>query len=254
MLRALPMGGHSLKAPRVGFATRLLKRCLWATFYLGVGGCSSGSSAMLDAARLVYNGQTAAQPDFNPAYRYLRTQVGDRTLFMVLGYIDQRPEGPVEVWYSGSGEIVRLLNGQLVGTTGLSTDWRNVRFTGLPAWPTPDATSTSGGSGQSYTRLRDLMPGYRFGIRDEIVRTPISPPPNTFLAGANPASLRWYEESSVSRPSTASLPAARFGISNSSGAPRVVYSEQCLTSDFCMSFEQWTPPAPAAGRSASSGT
>ncbi|MDP9990105.1 hypothetical protein J2W28_000515 [Variovorax boronicumulans] len=209
---------------------------------------------MLDAARLVYKGQAAAQPDFNPAYRYLRTQVGDRTLFMVLGYIDQRAEGPVEVWYSGSGEIVRLLNGQLVGTTGLSTDWRNVRFTGLPAWPTPDATRTSGGSGQSYTRLRDLMPGYRFGIRDEIVRTPISPPQNTFLAGANPASLRWYEERSVSRPSTASLPAARFGISSASGAPQVVYSEQCLTSDFCMSFEQWTPSSPAAGRSASSGT
>jgi len=210
---------------------------------------------MLDAARLVYKGQpAAAQPNFNPAYRYLRTQIGDRTIFMVLGYIDQRPEGPVEVWYSGSGEVVRLLNGQLVGTTGLSTDWRNVRFTDLPAWPGADTTSATGGSSQSYARLRDLMPGYRFGIRDEIVRTSISPPRNTALAGADPASLRWYEERSVSRPSTASLPTARFGISRSSEKPQVVYSEQCLTSDFCMSFEQWTPPAPAVGRSASSGT
>lgn len=251
MLRALPMGGHSLRAPRVGFATRLLKRCLWATFYLGVGGCSSGSSAMLDAARLLYKGQVAAQPDFNPAYRYLRTQIGDRTIFMVLGYIDQRAEGPVEVWYSGSGEVVRLLNGQLVGTTGLSTDWRNVRLTGLPAWTTADAPS---GSSQSYTRLRDLMPGYRFGIRDEIVRISIPPPQNSALAGVDPASLRWYEERSVSRPSATSLPAARFGVSRTSETPRVVYSEQCLSSDFCMSFEQWTPPAPAVGRSASSGT
>jgi|GEM_PF-399809 len=248
------MGGHSLRAPRVGFATRLLKRCLWATFYLGVGGCSSGSSAMLDAARLVYQGRSAAQPNFNPAYRYLRTQIGDRTIFMVLGYIDQRAEGPVEVWYSGSGEVVRLLNGQLVGTTGLSTDWRNVRLAGLPTWPSADTTSTTVGSGQSYTRLRDLMPGYRFGIRDEISRVSISPPRNTSLAGVDPTSLRWYEERSVSRPSTASLPAARFGISLSSEKPLVVYSEQCLTSDLCMSFEQWTPPAPAVGRSASSGT
>lgn len=207
---------------------------------------------MLDAARLVYKGQSgAAQPDFNPAYRYLRTQIGDRTIFMVLGYIDQRAEGPVEVWYSGSGEVVRLLNGQLVGTTGLSTDWRNVRFTGLPAWPAADTTS---GSAQNYTRLRDLMPGYRFGIRDDIVRTPISPPQNTALAGANSASLRWYEERSVSRPSATSLPAARFGLSLSSEKPQVVYSEQCLSSDLCMSFEQWTPSAPAVGRSASSGT
>ncbi|MDH6166718.1 hypothetical protein M2282_001865 [Variovorax boronicumulans] len=209
---------------------------------------------MLDAARLLYKGQVAAQPDFNPAYRYLRTQIGDRTIFMVLGYIDQRPEGPVEVWYSGSGEVVRLLNGQLVGTTGLSTDWRNVRLTGLPAWTAADAPTNAGGSSQSYTRLRDLMPGYRFGIRDEIVRISIPPPPNSSLAGVDPASLRWYEERSVSHPSAASLPAARFGLSRASATPQVVYSEQCLSSDFCMSFEQWTPPAPAAGRSASSGT
>jgi len=209
---------------------------------------------MLDAARLLYKGQVAAQPDFNPAYRYLRTQIGDRTIFMVLGYIDQRAEGPVEVWYSGSGEVVRLLNGQLVGTTGLSTDWRNVRFKGFPAWTAADAPSGASGSSQSYTRLRDLMPGYRFGIRDEIVRISIPPPQNSALAGVDPASLRWYEERSVSRPSTASLPAARFGVSRTSETPRVVYSEQCLSSDFCMSFEQWTPPAPAVGRSASSGT
>lgn len=210
---------------------------------------------MLDAARLVYKGQPAAeQPNFNPAYRYLRTQIGDRTIFMVLGYIDQRAEGPVEVWYSGSGEVIRLLNGQLVGTTGLSTDWRDVRFTGLPAWPGANTTSTTGSSGQSYTRLRDLMPGYRFGIRDDIVRTPISPPQNSSIAGVNPTSLSWYEERSVSRPSAASLPAARFGVSRASEKPQVVYSEQCLSSDLCMSFEQWTPPAPAVGRSASSGT
>jgi hypothetical protein len=255
MLRALPKGGHSLKAPRVGLVTRLLKRCLWAAFFLGIGGCSSGSSAMLDAARLVYKGPPAtAQPNFNPAYRYLRTRIGNRIIFMVLGYIDQRAEGPVEVWYSGNGEVVRLLNGQLVGTTGLSIDWLNVRLTGLPAWPIAGAVSAGGASHQSYTRQRDLMPGYRFGIRDEIVRISVPPPKNTFLVGTDSASLQWYEERSESRPATASLPTARFGVSSASGIPQVVYSEQCLSSDLCMSFQQWPPPTPAAGGSTSAGT
>ena len=48
--------------------------------------------------------------------------------FLVLGYVDTSSDGPVEVWYSGSGEVVRMRHGRVVGTTGLSTDWRAVRF------------------------------------------------------------------------------------------------------------------------------
>jgi len=168
----------------------------------------------------------------------------------VLGYIDKRPEGAVEVWYSGNGEVVRLLDGRLVGTTGLSTDWREVRFSSLPAW-TGDA---NGAAPKTYQRERDMMPGYRFGIRDEIVRTPIAAPQQTALAGTAAASLRWYEERSVSHPASASLPPARFGVSQAGGAPRVVYSEQCISNNLCMSFEQWTPSPPAPVAAASAGT
>lgn len=205
---------------------------------------------MLDSARLLYRGDSAeAQPNFNPSYRYLRTSVNGRVLFMVLGYIDPRPEGPVEVWYSGTGEVVRLLNGQLVGTTGLSIDWRDVRLSNLPAWQAHVANRT-----QTYVRERDLMPGYRFGIRDDIARAPIAPPSDSALAGTRASSLHWYEERSTSRPAAASVPPARFGVSFASGAPQVVYSEQCISRDLCMSFEQWTPPAPAAGTAARAGT
>lgn len=203
---------------------------------------------MLATARHLYGGKTAApEPHFNPNYRYLRVVTGGQPVFMVLGYIDQRPEGAVEVWYSGSGEVVRLLDGRLVGTTGLSTDWRAVRFSALPAWSADAAAGT-------YVRERDMMPGYRFGIRDEVVRVPIAPPQQAALAGTPAASLRWYEERSTSRPASASLPPARFGVSVSGGAPRVVYSEQCLSNDLCMSFEQWTPSPPAPVAAASAGT
>ncbi|MET3376936.1 hypothetical protein ABIC89_006016 [Variovorax boronicumulans] len=205
---------------------------------------------MLDSARLLYRGESAAtQPNFNPSYRYLRATVDGRVLYMVLGYIDQRAEGPVEVWYSGTGEVVRLLNGQLVGTTGLSIDWRDVRLATPPPWQAHTANTT-----QTYARERDLMPGYRFGIRDDIARTSIAPPTDSALAGVPASSLRWYEERSVSRPVTASVPPARFGVSFASGTPQVVYSEQCISRDLCMSFEQWTPPAPAAGTAARAGT
>lgn len=259
MPHALRNGGHSLKSPRVGIATRLIKCCLWTTFFLGVGGCSSGSKAMLDTARLLYNSSAdTPTPSYNPSYRYLRTTVNGRVIYMVLGYVDKRREGAVEVWYSSSGEVVRLLDGRLVGTTGLSTDWREVRFSAMPPWPAgaadaPDASATPS-SDQRFVRERDLMPGYRFGIRDDVVRIAVAPPQKSALTVAPPASLRWFEERSTSRPAAASVPPARFAISESSGTPRVVYSEQCISSDLCMSFERWTPVTPAAGTPSSAGT
>ena len=205
---------------------------------------------MLATARHIYGGAAAAPaPAFNPNYRYLRVVAGGQPVYMVLGYIDHRPEGAVEVWYSSAGEVVRLLDGRLVGTTGLATDWREVRFSALPAWPgAADASQP-----KAYQRERDMMPGYRFGIRDDIALAPIAAPGHTALAGTAASSLRWYEERSVSRPSVASLPPARFGVSHAGGTPRVVYSEQCISNDLCMSFEQWTPSPPAPVAAASAG-
>ena len=208
---------------------------------------------MLDTARLLYRGAPeSAQPNFNPNYRYLKTVIDGRTIFMVLGYVDRRAEGPVEVWYSSSGEVIKLLNGHLAGTTGLSIDWRTVRFSSLPSWQADAGTSAA--QEQRYRRERDLMPGYRFGIRDEVVRTPIAPPKKSALSGTAANSLQWYEERSVSLPANSSLPNARFAVSLLSGTPQVVYSEQCVSNDLCMSFERWTPPAPAAGSPAGAGT
>ncbi|MDP9930309.1 hypothetical protein J2X90_000033 [Variovorax paradoxus] len=204
---------------------------------------------MLATARHIYGGGAATpEPVFNSNYRYLRVIVGGQTVYMVLGYIDKRPEGAVEVWYSNAGEVVRLLDGRIVGTTGLTTDWREVRFSRLPAW----SEAVNASQPKTFERERDMMPGYRFGIRDEIVQTPIAAPQQAAVAGTAAASLRWYEERSVSRPSSASLPPARFGVSQAGGTPRVVYSEQCISNDLCMSFEQWTtsPPAPVAAASA----
>ncbi|MGJ7558784.1 YjbF family lipoprotein [Variovorax sp. RB2P76] len=214
---------------------------------------------MLDTARLLYSGGSADahEPKFNPGYRYLKTTINGRAIYMVLGYLDKRAEGPVEVWYSSAGEVIKLVNGHLAGTTGLRVDWREVRFLSLPSFQGDAGNTAAGASGaqtQRYARERDLMPGYRFGVRDDVIRTPIAPPKDIALSATAAATLQWYEERSVSRPANLSLPAARFAVSVASGAPQVVYSEQCISSDLCMSFERWAPQEPAAGASASAGT
>lgn len=204
---------------------------------------------MVDTIKSIYNG--TPEPDaaaFNPKFRYLRTTVNGRVLYLALGGTEQRPEGPVEVWYSSTGEVVRLLDGRIYSTSGLATDWRQVRYTSTPALPSWNT------SGASFVRERDLMPGYRFGIRDDIVRAPVAAPRSSGIKGTPAASLQWFEERSASRPAAAALPASLFAVSQASGTPQVIYSEQCLTQDLCMSFERWTPSSPAAATPSRAGT
>jgi hypothetical protein len=209
---------------------------------------------MLATARHLYNNNASPSDShtFRPEFSYLRATFEGRTVFLVLGYVDPHPEGPTEVWYSASGEAVRLRHGRLVGTAGLETDWRAVRLFNAPAWPS--ATTTSDRATARFQRERDLMPGYRSAIRDDVEQRPIAPPTDTALAGRSASSLRWIEERSSTRPASASLPPARFGLAPVGDKLEVVYSEQCLSRDLCLSFERWNPSVPANVASSSAGS
>jgi hypothetical protein len=206
---------------------------------------------MLATARHLYSASPSDSPVFRPEFSYLRASFEGRTVFLVLGYVDPHPDGPTEVWYSASGEAVRLRHGRIVSTAGLTTDWRAVRLSNVPEWT---RAAKGGQPALRFERERDLMPGYRAGIRDEVEQRPIDPPGDTMLAGRPAASLRWFEERSSTHPGSASLPPARFGLAPVGDRLEVVYSEQCLSRDLCLSFERWNPPAPANIASTSAGS
>jgi hypothetical protein len=206
---------------------------------------------MLATARQLFSASPSDSPVFRPEFSYLRASFEGRTVFLVLGYVDPHPEGPTEVWYSASGEAVRLRHGRVVSTAGLTTDWRAVRFSNAPTWP---QAASSDHSATRFERERDLMPGYRAGIRDQIEQRPIDAPSDTMLAGRRADSLRWFEERSSTQPASAALPPARFGLAPVGDRLEVVYSEQCLSRDLCLSFERWNPPAPANTASTSAGS
>ena len=81
-----------------------------------------------------WSSTTPAAPVLNPAYRYLRIQTGKRVAYFALGYVDTLPEGKVEVWYSGGKEVLKLLDGRLVGMVGTATEWLSVKLISPPAW------------------------------------------------------------------------------------------------------------------------
>lgn len=215
------------------FVSPMCRLVLLAVSCWVLSACSSRIDAITQTAKAVFQGGTDASATavINPSIRYLRIEINDRVILLALGYIDAHPLGPVEVWYSTKGEVLRLQNGHVVGLTGSDIEWRQVHLSSMPAWPV-DSTSVS-----AYSRVRDVMPGYRFGLVDQLSIRSISAPRRSNLVALNAQNLRWYEEHEANDK----LPAARFALSST---PTVVYGEQCISRALCLSWQQWPPAAP----------
>jgi len=197
-------------------------------------GCaaSSGSQALVDAFHLVRADQPSQEDHLDPHFKYLRVQVDRREIFMALGYLDSTPDGQVEVWYSALGEVLRLCDGRLIGASmNRGTDWLSVSFSHLPHWEQVGAQA-------SFERSRDISPGYRYGITEQMFIRRIQQPNDTRLQAIDASRLAWFEERAEG---DGALPAARYGVSMEGSAPQVVYAEQCLSDDLCFSWQRWTP-------------
>lgn len=214
---------------------------------LVVGGCATTTSPSADAIQgLFATAGTGISKDLiprqpDPRFTYLRVQVqGHPPGLLVLGYVEVHPLGPVEVWYSGRGETVRLQNGRVVGSTGTLRSWAGVHFE-----PPPVAWSAVGPQGVSYERQHDEMPGYRFGIRERVQLSawqglpPLDLPDTLPLATAQ--GYQWFREAAtpLNGQGAAALPDAWFALGQRGGKPAIVYSEQCLAPDFCMKLQRW---------------
>jgi hypothetical protein len=198
-------------------------------------GC--GTSATLQSVKDLGNyfspwsSTTTAAPALNPAYRYLRIQTGKRVAYFALGYVDSRPEGKVEVWYSGGKEVLKLLDGRMVAMVGTATEWLSVKLVAPPAWG--DKLD-----GMEYERRLDISPGYRYGVRERLRLTRLRPPSDTKLVGLKPQDIVWYREVPVG-PSA--VPSALYGLIKDTDTWRVVYSEVCLDPNLCFSWQRWKP-------------
>jgi len=202
-------------------------------------------------------GQNVDAIKLNPNLRYLRVTVRGRVAFMVLGYVEPYPEGNIDTWYSSEGEVLRLQNGRIVGTAGLETDWRAVRPVALPAWKDMAARAgvgynqdrvgraavvenqdMVGRAAVLYSRERDEMPGYRYGIAERLRLYPVPVPYNSKLVGLSPTSLRWFEEEVIGQPD--GLASGRYALhTKEDGEPLVAYGEQCLSRTLCIAWQLW---------------
>ncbi len=206
---------------------------------LGLTGCQSATDPTVEMFRAVFlGGKNPTGEALDPGFNYLRVTSRQRVAFFALGYVDPHPQGAIEVWYSADRETLRLQNGRVVGISGTLAEWREVRLPELPTW----TALLTRKDAYPWTRLRDLMPGYQFNLRDELQLAPIPAPAKASLVGLESGNLRWFEERMTTTSAGAeSLPPARYAVHSVSGDTVVVYGEQCISIAFCLTWQRWNP-------------
>lgn len=195
-------------------------------FALSISGCSSTSDATWATAKNLLPTWARQLPEpSNPNFQYLRISIEGRSALLVLGEIDQHPLGDIESWYSGQAEVIKLQNGRIVGSAGLTTNWVSVNIEPI-----------DGG----YQRTRDVMPGYRFGLKDVFLIRPLSyaPPEARRIKGLTEEklkSLSWVEEA-PKNPSA--LGRTVIGYRQFDQKKEPVSGYQCLDDGLCLGWER----------------
>lgn len=216
------------------FSASFLLKLVLASFVCAfLGACSTRYDVINKTASRFFLGEEdlSTTTSLNPNVRYLRVQINGRVVLLVLGYVDTHPLGPIEVWYSAKGEVLRLQNGHLAGLTGAAVEWRDSRLSNMPVWPTANSLPST------YTRSRDVMPGYRFGVVDQLSLRAVTAPARSNLVAVAATQLRWFEELEVH----GALPPSRFALLKNLGQDVAVYGEQCISAAVCLSWQQWPP-------------
>lgn len=235
----------SIRHARLGlgiFSLAPVKSFLPGLLCLLLAGCAAfeASPAMRMLHHVVSSADDAGPLRLDPKFQYLRVVIDGRVIFMASDTPDVAAASATSVWYSAGREVLRLRDGRVVAAVGMATEWRNVVLPELPTW----ADLANGAAPLRWTRLRDVMPGYRFGMRDALVLRRITAPEDSRLQGVNPHALAWFEErfdasGNAASPGREALPTARYALDAGNPNAGVVYGEQCLSSTLCFSWQRW---------------
>jgi hypothetical protein len=214
--------------------------------------CTPGMNAAVQSLQHAVKAARVDDHKLDPNFAYLRVTRGRHVGLFWLGSTEQNRDGLIEVYYSGSGEVLRIQNGRLVGASGLTTEWRDVEFVDAPRWSFVARSSEP----VRFARIRDVMPGYRMGVRDDLVSGRMDPPSRTRLVGLEPGKLTWFEERfDVARGVRTGnrvpevLPPTRYAVAIQGNTEIVVYAEQCLAPDFCFTWQRWSQAMQGAAAS-----
>jgi len=261
--------------------SRLLFRLLLSLILLSLWGCTGKQGAVYDTFKVVLQNKQSLIDEFplNPQFRYLRAEVSGRPALLVLGYVNEAPDGPIESWYSANQELVQIQNGRLVATAGLDFNWSAVRYSeniplqnalkqidDVPMPPPVSRDALTGAliqgeriefdtpikksRGIRYQRMHTVMPNYRAQIVEGVELELLTEPPSAIssrdLARLKSPSIRWVQERITPQARVADNPGliplpAYYALDTNRTPARIVFGRQCLVRDYCLSWQAWPP-------------
>ena len=196
-----------------------------------------GNLATVKEAWRAATGRTP-EPDgsrLNPAYQYVRFTSGTHATILFLGDRDVSAAGPLDVYYSVDGVVLKLHNGRLAGVHGFPTEWRNVVLKDAPVW-----RDVMQHRERQWLRVRDVMPLYQLGLQERIHTRQIAPPNIPLIKSPVTGDVIWFEDTVIESTSTTvsrHMPPARYGVVFDKGEETAVYGEQCVRVDLCFTWQ-----------------
>jgi hypothetical protein len=181
-------------------------------------------------------------------FEFLQMKLGDGpAAYLALG----KRVGSGESWYSADPLLVVLDDGRLGTFAGAPLEWRSIRQAGRPDW---ERVLRRNGP-QRWQRQRDEMPGYRFGLNDEVETRRIGPdelppelaPVHERLQASHRGELRWVSDQiSSTAPEGRRIALTQwFAVVERAGRWQVAWSRQCLRPDWCVEFRPvWSTHTP----------
>jgi len=226
---------YMLNARFIGHCTaHLSTRSLACSLLLAsllLSACSAPVRAVTDYVQFKRGGSQAnvAKTPLTPGFDYLLITVNRKSFLMARGGTESSPDGAIDIWYSGSREVMRLQNGRIIGSSGTPVEWTDVSLSAQPDWQQIHGPI-------DIQRRRDVSPGYHFGLRDVLMVQPIAAPSSSAFYGRLPADLHWFSETS-SGPYP--LPTSKYAVRFDGSRNEVIYGEQCLSESLCFSWQRW---------------
>lgn len=192
--------------------------------------------ALGDTWRYAVSKPPATFGQFKPGHEYMLIETDGRQVVVALGErttsASAQGETVDEYWYSANREMLHLRNGRLHTVLGMTTEWRGQSAT-PPTW----TALLAHGQPHSWSRTRDEMPHYRYGITDRIVTQPVPAGPRSASASLPTAGrpVRWVQD----QIETLTPQGQRWSFTQHFAVAhnQVVYSEQCIAPGLCLRIQ-----------------
>jgi Group 4 capsule polysaccharide lipoprotein gfcB, YjbF len=207
---------------RQTFATYILRHAM----LLVLPGCQ-GFNPVIDTAGHFWAGK-AHKNSFSPGFEYLEVEWQGRKAAMALGHRETKGAQVNEHWYSGQGEMIKLVNGRVVQVLGMTKEVRHALGT-PPAW----ADLLTHRSPVVWSQTKEVMPLYRYGLQEYFLSRQSTPTASEKAIASEATAWVVEEVKSKTEKGMPWIYQQKFALV----AGKVIYSEQCVAPEMCFKLK-----------------